>query len=194
MSIKTILVPLDELPRCHLRVELAARLAQQHGAHLVGLSPTGLFEMPVQLGATLGGATDYVQLSSNYLDQRAREIATEFKAEARKLGVESFEARIAEAEPLPATVMHSRGSDLIVVGQTDPGSVAPMAGDFPQQVVMHAGRPVLIVPFAGRFATVVRIPEAFAVIADAPGGGRRAARTVGYCCVEPPTSEGGSEA
>lgn len=154
MSIKTILVPLDELPRCHLRVELAAWLAQQHGAHLVGLSPTGLFEMPVQLGAGLGGATDYIQLSSNYLDQRAREIATEFKAEARKLGVESFEARVAEAEPLPATVMHSRGSDLIVVGQTDPSAVAPMARDFPQQVAMHAGRPVLIVPFAGRFATV----------------------------------------
>ena len=81
MSIKTILVPLDELPRCHLRVELAAWLAQQHGAHLVGLSPTGLFEMPVQLGKTLGGATDYIQLSSNYLDQRAREIATEFNLE-----------------------------------------------------------------------------------------------------------------
>jgi nucleotide-binding universal stress UspA family protein len=154
MAIKTILVPLDELPRCNLRVELAACIARQHGAHLVGLSPTGLFEMPAPHGASLGGATDYIQLSSNYFDRRAREIATEFEAEARKLGVASFEARVVEAEPLPATVMHAPGSDLIVVAQTDPGSVAPMAGDFPQQVVMHTGRPVLIVPFAGRFATM----------------------------------------
>jgi nucleotide-binding universal stress UspA family protein len=156
MTFKTILVPLDELPRCSSRVALAAWIAQQHGAHLVGLSPTGLLAMPAQVGTTLGGSTDFIQLSFEYLEKRAHEIANEFKRQMGKLGVASFEARVVEAEPLPATVMHARGADLIVVGQTDPGSVAPMARDFPQQVVMHAGKPVLIVPYAGSFPTVGR--------------------------------------
>ena len=85
----------------------------------------------------------------------AHRIADAFKSEMPKHGVTSWEARVEEAEPVPAMVMHSRGSDLLVVGQTDPSlAAAPAAGDFPQQVVMRSGRPVLIVPYAGRFETV----------------------------------------
>jgi len=37
MALKDILVHLDITPRCATRLELAARLAMRHGAHLTGL-------------------------------------------------------------------------------------------------------------------------------------------------------------
>ena len=157
MTIKTILVHLDELPRCTARIKLAAQLALRYEAHLVGLSPTGLIAMPAQAGFALGGSSDYIQLSFDYLERRALEIVNAFRIEALKHGVSSCEARVEEAEPLPAMAMHAPGSDLVIVGQTDPAYAAsPAAGDFPQQVVMHAGRPVLVVPYAGNFETVGR--------------------------------------
>ena len=44
MNYRTILVHLDESPRCGARIELAAGLAREHGAHLLGLAPAGLVE------------------------------------------------------------------------------------------------------------------------------------------------------
>ena len=37
MALKDILVHLDTTPRCAVRLELAARLAIQHSAHLIGV-------------------------------------------------------------------------------------------------------------------------------------------------------------
>jgi len=52
-------------------------------------------------------------------------------------------------------VQHGRCGDLIVVGQTDRNLPRDgVALDFPQQVLLHAGPPVLVVPYTGLFAGV----------------------------------------
>jgi len=58
-------------------------------------------------------------------------------------------------EAVDAVVRWGRCSDLVVVGQTDTGApIDGVAFDFPQQALLHAGPPVLVVPHAGMFATV----------------------------------------
>ena len=52
--------------------------------------------------------------------------------------------------------LHARYADLVVVGQEDPDSDRPGAGAVVEQAVFTSGRPVLVVPFAGRFETVGR--------------------------------------
>lgn len=150
MNFRTILVHLDDQPRGSVRVNLAAAWAREHAAHLVGLSPTGLLDMPGQVGPALGGAANYIQLSLEYLDQRAQQIADRFEQQVRSLQLPSFEVRVPRADPVPATVAAARCADLVIVGQTDPDVKAgAVARDFPQQVMLQSGCPVLVVPYTG---------------------------------------------
>jgi nucleotide-binding universal stress UspA family protein len=69
-------------------------------------------------------------------------------------------------------VKHAYHADLVVAGQTDPqGDLSPIL-DFPDRIAMASGRPVLVVPYAGRYPEVGRN----VVIAWKPG--REAARAV----------------
>jgi nucleotide-binding universal stress UspA family protein len=57
-----------------------------------------------------------------------------------------------------ADVVMERGrvADLIVAGQTDPEwDLSPLM-DFPERLALESGRPVLVIPCAGRYATVGR--------------------------------------
>jgi nucleotide-binding universal stress UspA family protein len=153
MSNKIVLVALDAGPRCAARVALAARLAARHGSHLIGLAPTGLPDVIVSMNSAVPDAVACIQLSASFLRGPAGTVARAFEQQAAAAGVASFEARVVEDEPLDAVVRVGRCCDLVVVGQTDPRTnVEGVARDFPQQVVLHTGTPVPIVPFAGSFA------------------------------------------
>ncbi|MDH3459994.1 MAG: universal stress protein [Burkholderiaceae bacterium] len=152
MSYKTILVQLDGLPRCEARVELSARMALEYESHLLGLAPTGLVHLPVEAGAGLSGSPEHVQAARAGFSQRARAAVDRFVEHAKACGVKSCEGRIEEDDSIGAIVAHGRCSDLVVVGQTDHHATTPiLSADFPQQVLLRVGRPVLIVPYAGEF-------------------------------------------
>jgi nucleotide-binding universal stress UspA family protein len=151
MNFKTLLVHLDSGPRCTARVAFAARWAKVHGAHVVGLAPTGMADLVLSLNTAVPDSLEYLQLSARFLRSRAEAIAAAFTLQAEALGVVSHEARIVEDEPVAALVRQARSSDLVVVGQSDPATLIDnVAWDFPQQAVMHAGRPVLVVPLDDR--------------------------------------------
>ena len=155
MSIKTIVVHLDATPHCPARVDLAIRIATAHDAHLVGLAPTGLLDVLATMSSAVPDGVEFVALSARFLRERADTAASDFVERARTAGIASHEARIVVDEPLDAIVRHANCSDLLVVGQTDRrASPDGVAWDFPQQAVLHAGCPVLVVPHAGTFAAV----------------------------------------
>jgi nucleotide-binding universal stress UspA family protein len=157
MNWKTILVHLDDEPRCAERVALAAQLAVQHGAHLVGASPTGWPDVPIAVNGVLPDMATAVALSAAELRAIAEERATVFERQARAAEVASFASRVVEGEPLDVTARLGRSADLVVVGQTDLDADIPgIARDFPQQVALATGGPVLVVPYAGRFAGIGR--------------------------------------
>lgn len=164
MSYQTILVHVDESVHTATRIELAAAIALRSEAHLVGAAATampGEFYLPELIGESTVSLTAYLE----YLRERADGTLAAFESSARKRGVASFEKRIVNDEAGAAIAMQARYSDLVVVGQTDPDEVLPaLRRGFPEYVVMNSGRPVLVVPYAGRFD---RIGERVLVAWDA---------------------------
>lgn len=151
MTYHTLLVHLDNGPACAARTEIALRLAREHGSHLIGLAPTGQVQIPVDVAASVF-EPGYAIASGHYLRTRADSAREEFEARARAAGSISFESRLDEADHAPSVIAHARGADLVVVGQTD--REAPLGvvdRDLPERTVLGGGRPVLVVPYAGRF-------------------------------------------
>jgi nucleotide-binding universal stress UspA family protein len=160
MNIGTILVHLDHTERCAARVELAARLGRAHGSHLVGLVPTGLLDGTAPMDADPMRSTEFIAAAADGLRLRAEATAHVFRDLVRGPGSLSYDVRLVDGEPVNAIVHHGHASDLLIVGQVDHAKVdhdktADMvARDLPEQVVLHSGRPVLIVPCAGHFQEV----------------------------------------
>ena len=154
MSLKALTVHLDDGPRCAARVRLAADLAGRFGGRVVGIAATGVPDVILTMNSAVPDGVELVGLTAAYLRKRAEEIAQAFDAQCRALGV-AFESRVVVEEAVDVMVKHGRCSDLIVVGQTDRSLPADgVAFDFPQQVLLHAGPPLLVVPYAGTFASV----------------------------------------
>ena len=156
MSYKTIAVHLNDGAHCALRVSLAARLAVQFEGLLVGIAPTGVADVILTMNSAVPDGVELTALSTAHLRQRAEATAQAFDAQCRALKIPAL-SRVVVDEAVDAMVAHGRCSDLIVVGQTDRLCTADgLAFDFPQQVLLHAGPPVLVVPYAGVFDSVGR--------------------------------------
>ena len=64
--------------------------------------------------------------------------------------------KVPHVDLAPLVLRSGRAADLIVAGQTDPHwDLSPLL-DFPERLALESGRPVLIVPYAGRFPRVGR--------------------------------------
>jgi nucleotide-binding universal stress UspA family protein len=154
MVYHTIIVHLDTGTACASRTELAIRLAREHGSHLIGLAPTGSFEIPIDIASTLLEPGLRGASMSHLRDLAARACAG-FDALADAAGLSSFESRIDEANHAASVIAHARGADLVVLGQTDRDAPQGLVErDLPELAVLGCGRPVLVVPFAGNFTRV----------------------------------------
>ena len=152
MSYKTILVHVDGGKRCPARVDVAIRLARRYDAHLVGLHALAPFEPPGYVMAEMGPAIMEAQRLV-----AATEIArteSEFAKQASAAGLRNVEWRTAIDDLIEAVTLHARYADLVVIGQTEAADDARVPSDFPEQLVLAAGRPVLMVPSAGSFPTL----------------------------------------
>jgi len=152
MSYKTILVHLDLGKRCAARVEVAIRLARQHDAHLVALHALAPFEPPGYVMAEMGPAIIEAQKHTATIELARSE--SEFNKQASAGGLRNFEWRSAIDDPVDAMTLHARYADLIVIGQADDSDASNIAADFPERLVLAAGRPVLILPSAGSFPSI----------------------------------------
>lgn len=153
MAFKTLLVHLDNGKRVKARVAVAAALAKRFEAHLIGVAPTGwpapLVEEAPLLGVGMGLVT-YQQAAATELHDRAQACVREFEAQAAGLGVNTIEGRVEAAYAEDAMATAARYADLTLVTQPDPDQ--PLAGSSPrmaQEVLMRAGRPLLVLPYAG---------------------------------------------
>jgi nucleotide-binding universal stress UspA family protein len=155
MTCKTIVVHLDSGARCAVRTDLALGLAKRYASRLVGIAPTGMPDVMVTMNGAVPDAMELVALSVAALRENAERAAREFERRCAAAGMAAFEAHIEIAEPADAVVRWGRASDLIVVGQTDTATpIEGVAFDFPQQVLLHSGAPVLVVPYAGTFTSI----------------------------------------
>lgn len=148
MSYKTILVHADLSVHAPARIALAAALAREQGARLVGAAMTGIsrFTYPgnSELARTvIGGYVDA-------LYEHARQALAQFEALAHGAGAEACETRLIADDHPGGLVQQARFCDLLVLSQVDPGYAAPsdVIGDLPERVMLESPRPVLLVPHA----------------------------------------------
>jgi nucleotide-binding universal stress UspA family protein len=157
MSYKDLLVVLDAAPDTSGRVDLAATLAERFSAHLAGLYPIPSPELPRR-----AGYADLAALEPVYHEWRARALEQAeqtreaFERAAALRGVASEWRGAAEGwEADPA--LHARYADLTILGQRDPDDdEMALTRPRPERVTLASGRPILVVPYAGKFATVGR--------------------------------------
>lgn len=142
---KTIVVHIDGSPHEAARRDIAARLAIEHDAHLVGSAVTGISRQGfVALAMSPGvmmGDGDF-----NGLIQQAAALLRDFGAHAERSGVRSWEQRVVEDDAEHALPLESLYADLLVLGPAPAGQVHRLTGDLVDQVALHAGCPVLVVP------------------------------------------------
>ncbi|MDA8049871.1 MAG: universal stress protein [Rhodospirillales bacterium] len=173
MRPKDILVVLDGTRQSAVSLRVAVALARRHGARIEGLCPLGLLaardppfdvlrgEVTPLGPPSVGGIyappiapPEPAVPAPDSPPERAERIGEAFREELGRSGLDgSYDSAV--GRPGEAVAARARKSDLIVLGQPEPGQTAATAHrHMVEDVLLTAGRPVLIVPFAGEFETV----------------------------------------
>jgi len=151
MSYKTILVHAGRGNRSAVCIEVAIRMAKQHDAYLVTIYVQEPFFFP-----------GYLMQAGQEISEAQKKVAAEemasakavYNQQASSVGFKNTEWRSTVDFPVNALAMQARYADLVIVGQTDFSDKSNMSKDFPAQLALAAGRPVLILPYAGSFLSI----------------------------------------
>ncbi|WP_374360638.1 universal stress protein [Pseudoduganella danionis] len=168
MSYKTILVQADLPDTVANGVRLASQLANDNEAHLVGFALSGADQAIAQCNAAVAGMVA-LPTDMSALTEKADALLAGFAKQAQGNGVSSFETRRIDDTPDYAIVMQARYADLLVMPQGD-ASGTPSA--VLQYVMLHGGKPVLIVPTDTKVEQFGKAPLL------AWDGGQQAARAI----------------
>ena len=161
MGFKDILVTLAGATASESGIGLAVELARSQSAHLVGLFIIEPLDLSVYSAPGTGFmAVDVIQEIEEQHRKTAQAAASKieatFRAACSRAGI-SHEWRLAEGGPSEVGVLHAHYADIAITAQIDPDNSPPGGwARLPEQLGLASGRPVLIVPYAGRFDTVGR--------------------------------------
>ena len=172
MDYKTILVHLDRGARSAERLELGFGVAEAFGAHLVGLFALSAVWIPSAAIAGQGDAP--VEREARRRAEQAAEAEKRFRAAAARHGGVASEYRASAGDAVGAVRLSARYADLVITGQRNRAEAdeTGLVPGFVEELLLSAGRPVLVVPFAGSFSRMGRR------VLVAWNGSREAARAV----------------
>ena len=171
MSYKTILVSLNETGRLQELIAAAAKIGQSQGAHVAGL-----YVVPaVQVYPSVGfeAAPQVFEGNRSFFRENAQKVRQGFEEAMRREGL-TFDFHLIDSRtPIIAdeVITFGRSADVIIVSATNPDEITGVERDFVEQVIMGAGRPVLVLPFTGTAA--VNLDD----VVLGWDGGREAARS-----------------
>ena len=155
MSYKTVLVHLNDNRRAEALLEPAIQLATRYNSHLLGLHVYASMPAPP---VPMGYASSVLGSVVAQERKRGQDIAETF---ARMTATGGFVPewhllKVPHVDLAPVVMGHSRAADLIIAGQTDPDwDLSPLL-DFPERLALESGRPVLVIPYAGRYSRIGR--------------------------------------
>jgi len=141
MAYKTILVHVDRTAQATGCVQAAAALALAHQAHLVGSAMTGISRFAYVDHGIL------FEKEIQALTDRAEEALNHFEEICRQQGITSYEKRLIHDEAATGLTLQTPYADLVVVEQTVES--IHLVSDLAEYVMLHAARPVLVVPTGG---------------------------------------------
>jgi nucleotide-binding universal stress UspA family protein len=153
MSYKTILVHLNDKRRAEALLEPAIYLANQYNSHLIGMHVyASLPAPPIAIpyaSRMLGG----VVAADRKETEEIEAIFSRMTAN-HPFGAEWRARKVPHVDLAGIVLDHGRAADLIIAGQTDPDwDLSPLM-DFPERLALEGGRPVLVIPYVGRYVEV----------------------------------------
>ncbi len=152
MTYKTLLVHVDNGPRAATRLGIALDLARAWNAHLVGLHAISVPRMPTY--AAVEGGESMREFQQKAADDLAAKAKAEFERATAGARDQSIEWRESREDATVAVPLHARYADLVIVGQPNEEEGTGVETDFVDRVLVSAGRPLLVIPYAGRFTAI----------------------------------------
>ncbi len=154
MSYKTILVHITPDARCLARLDMAINLAKTFDASLVGLHALLPFTPPGYIMMQMG--PEIIEAQKKATTELLAKTEEKLRKHASSHDFANIEWLKVHDEPLDAMNAQAKYADLLIIGQSDPDDDSGTPLDFPQRLVLSAGRPVLIVPKAGSFQAICK--------------------------------------
>ncbi|NTV49602.1 MAG: universal stress protein [Geobacteraceae bacterium] len=145
MTLKNILIHLDNSSGCPARLDLAINLARTHGANL-----KGLYAIAHEY---------YAPRHGGIMESGAKEMQTLFTEKTDSAGILSewlyVDWSVVGVSITDIITSYTYYTDLVIVGQYDkniPNNITP--ADFVERLGLASGRPLLIIPCTGTFTTL----------------------------------------
>ncbi|MEI6825954.1 MAG: universal stress protein [Desulfuromonadales bacterium] len=141
MPLKNILVHLDNSDHSAARLTLAVGIAQKHQARLTALYIiTHPYYEPQHIDT---------EVRAQQVDTQFNDITAASNVQAELLTVDWKVTGTSVAEIIN---LHAHYADMVIVGQADHAyGEKDTLSDLPERVLLGAGRPVLIIPYAGTY-------------------------------------------
>lgn len=143
MNYKTVMVSLALDRPNDACLTVAGDIAERFGARIIGVAASDL--RPPMYFAEGDFAQKLLDEEAAAIQKRLSELETEFRTSVQKRGT-SVEWRSARALPVPYMLQQARAADILVVGARSETLVDPSAAVDPSDLVMQAGRPLIVVP------------------------------------------------
>lgn len=145
-SLKTILVHLADDDHHRTRLDVALRLAQQHGAHLVALFITFPVGMPAAI-AGRGASSVFLAEARESARRKAEQLRQEFEQRCREASL-GHTWVVEDGEHLEALTRHAHVADMTIVSQSTEGSYLEdrVRTRLAEEITLVSGSPVLLLP------------------------------------------------
>lgn len=148
MTFKHVVVHVDRSAQCSVRLEVAINLVRRFDATLTGLfAENDPHVMTVAALDPAGALAADAAAASAHFHERVEALSV--RSHWQTVMTASDEALIRQ------TLRIARNADLVMLGQRDPASAdVRVPADLVERLILESGRPVLVVPYAGRFTEV----------------------------------------
>lgn len=156
MSYKSLVVYVTHAQHGQQALNMACALASRFNAHLTGtfVHEPLYYRYPwTYEGGIVPDFSEDTKQAKAEADA-AREV---FEKACRAYGVDKWDWRYSEGEYLNTLVLTARYADAVLVGQPDPDDVEDLQAkdpDLSAKLAIASGRPVIVVPYSGRFDTL----------------------------------------
>jgi nucleotide-binding universal stress UspA family protein len=143
MDYKTVMVGLALDRRNDACLRVAGDLAERFGARIIGVAASDI--RPPMYFADGDVAQKLLDEEAAAIERRLSELEAEFRAAVERRAT-ALEWRSARALPVPYLLQQARAADILVIGARSETLVDPISAPDPSDLVMQAGRPLIVVP------------------------------------------------
>ena len=150
MAYKTILVHLNHEPRARRLLQVAIELSTRFEAHLIGLHVFPAYRLTPPIPLPFGGEIAAQFRGAIKKENEAIKALFDEMTASQPFVSEWRSITTERRDPAATVIEHAISADLVIASQADPNWQFSDILDFPDRLVLGAGRPVIVVPSFGR--------------------------------------------